>query len=337
MANISIIVPVYKTEAYLTRCVESILSQSYTDFELILVDDGSPDSCPEQCDEYARTDHRVKVLHQANGGLSSARNAGIDWSFRHSRSEWLFFVDSDDYIHPKSLEVLLKAAESIGTSVSIGGYIEINGKYTDQTDVAGEAQIFSPEEIFIEKNINATIACGKLYRKKCFENVRYPVGKLHEDEFTTYKILFREKRIAYIETPFYFYYQNETSITRGNWNPKRLDLLEALKEQNEFFLKNGFSKAYQFSCFIHIYAMTKAIQSMGNQFPEYKKKIRHEMKMLFHSYKKHVDFPLENHFSAYNIMYPWRRPFYLFAHFYYCLARYSFDHIAFIRRKKKKI
>ena len=109
MPQISVIVPVYKVEPYLRRCVDSILAQTFTDFELILVDDGSPDNSGAICDEYAQKDARVHVIHQENGGLSAARNAGIDWVFAHSDSQWLTFVDSDDWVHPEYLERLYHA------------------------------------------------------------------------------------------------------------------------------------------------------------------------------------------------------------------------------------
>ena len=107
MPTISVIVPVYKVEKYIHRCVDSILSQTFTDFELILVDDGSPDNCGKICDEYAEKDIRIHVIHQENGGLSAARNAGIDWVFANSDSEWITFIDSDDWVHPEYLERLL--------------------------------------------------------------------------------------------------------------------------------------------------------------------------------------------------------------------------------------
>ena len=106
--NISVIVPVYKVEKYLSRCIDSILAQTYTDFELILVDDGSPDNCGKICDGYAEKDNRV-VIHQGNGGISAARNAGIDWAFENSDSEWIAFIDSDDWVHPLYLECLYNA------------------------------------------------------------------------------------------------------------------------------------------------------------------------------------------------------------------------------------
>ena len=119
MAEISVIVPVYKVEPYLRRCVDSILAQTFSDIEVILVDDGSPDGCPAICDEYARLDKRVKVIHQKNGGLSAARNAGLDWVFANSDSQWISFVDSDDWVHPQFLEYLYRAIVDYNVKISV--------------------------------------------------------------------------------------------------------------------------------------------------------------------------------------------------------------------------
>lgn len=234
MPTISVIVPVYKVEPYLDRCVKSILAQTYTDFELILVDDGSPDNCPAMCDAWAEKDSRIVVIHQANGGLSAARNAGIDWAFQHSDSVWLTFIDSDDWVHPQCLAKLLDAAEQNGVAVSVCGYAETTGE-EPAVDTETTATLWTPKDFFVKQNTNAVIACGKLYRKDRFAEIRYPVGKIHEDEFVTYKILFTASKIAYIEAPLYAYYQNPNSITHSRWSEKRLDVLEALEERVRFF------------------------------------------------------------------------------------------------------
>ena len=127
MPVISVIVPVYKVEPYLHRCVDSILSQTYTDFELILVDDGSPDNCGAICDKYAKLDSRIHVLHKKNGGLSSARNAGIDWVFANSDSQWFSFIDSDDWVHPQYLELLYQAVKAYEVRISQCLHIETDG------------------------------------------------------------------------------------------------------------------------------------------------------------------------------------------------------------------
>lgn len=238
MPVISVIVPVYKVEPYLRRCVDSILAQTFTDFELILVDDGSPDNCGSICDEYAQKDPRVVVIHQQNGGLSAARNAGIDWAFANSDSQWLSFVDSDDWVHPEYLERLLKAAVENGVSVSICGYAGTAGEEPEVRDTDMIPVLWKPEDFYVAHNTNATIACGKLYRKDCFREIRYPVGKIHEDEFTTYKILFGTDIVAFIQAPFYAYFQNPNSIVRSKWSEKRLDVLDALEERISFFKIN---------------------------------------------------------------------------------------------------
>jgi len=243
MAKISIIVPVYKVEVYLQRCIDSILIQTFKDFELILVDDGSPDNCPKICDEYAKRDKRIHVIHQKNAGLSAARNTGIDWVFSNSNSEWLTFVDSDDWIHPRMLEALLKAAQENKVAISICGYAKSAG---DSPLVGSDtffSEIWNPEDYYVKNTVNATVAWGKLYKRTCFSEIRYPVGKIHEDEFTTYKILFVFDRIAVIREPLYAYFQNPNGIMQSKWTPGRLDGLIAHKEQILYFENNHFEKA----------------------------------------------------------------------------------------------
>ena len=122
MAAISVIVPVYKVERYLKRCVDSILDQTFRDFELILVDDGSPDRCGEICEKYAEKDKRIVVLHRENGGLSAARNTGLDWIFANSNSTYVTFIDSDDWVHPQYLEILSRVIESNNVAVSVAQF-----------------------------------------------------------------------------------------------------------------------------------------------------------------------------------------------------------------------
>ena len=239
MATISIIVPVYKVEPYLCRCVDSILYQSFSDFELILVDDGSPDNCGAICDEYAAKDSRVHVIHQKNGGLSAARNAGIDWAFAHSDSSWLTFVDSDDWIHPQMLEALHNAVRKDGTSVVVCGYEETGGVDPVVLPERLGSSLWTPEDFYVRHNCNAVIACGKLYEKSCFETLRYPAGKIHEDEYVTYQILFRFPQISVIPAPLYAYFVNTQGITKCAWTPKKLDAWGALEERIRFFHETG--------------------------------------------------------------------------------------------------
>lgn len=273
MPTISVIVPVYKVEPFLHRCVDSILGQSYEDLELILVDDGSPDRCGAICEEYAQKDPRVVVIHQENGGLSAARNAGIDWAFAHSDSQWLFFVDSDDFIHSESLQRLLEAATGFGTDISIGGYAETSGELPSIKNEYFIPELWKTRDFFIQKNINAIVAWGKLYRKDLFQQIRYPAGKIHEDEYTTYKILFAREQAAVIGAPLYGYYVNYEGITKRSWTPKRLDVLGAFTERIDFFKKRNDKEMKNIS--IRTYADVIAHQfELAKDYPGHRKKLR---------------------------------------------------------------
>lgn len=230
MSMISVIVPVYKVESYLDRCVQSVLCQSFPNFELILVDDGSPDNCGKICDEYAHKDNRIKVIHKENGGLSEARNYGID----SATGEWLFFLDSDDWIHPQTLEKLYKAATENNVLVSMCGYSETECE-SPAVDIYEKAEMWLPKELYLKHRITSTTAWAKLYKTDCFKNIRYPIGKLHEDEFVTYRILFEQEKIAFIDQPYYAYFINYEGIMKGGWKPQRLVIFEAFEEQLSFF------------------------------------------------------------------------------------------------------
>ena len=235
MPVISVIVPVYNVEKYLHRCVDSILAQTFTDFELILVDDGSPDNCGAICDEYAQKDSRVHVIHRKNGGQSAARNDGIDWVFANSNSQWLHFVDSDDWVHPQILEQLYRAVIEQDVKISICGYQETNGEKNWSGNEECSSKLWPVERYFVEHNISAIVPWGKLYHRECFHGIRYPVGKIYEDEYVTYRILFQFEKIAVIDMPMYAYFVNLEGTMRSKWTPKRLLVFAALEEQISFF------------------------------------------------------------------------------------------------------
>ena len=214
------------------------------DFELILIDDGSPDNCGAVCDEYAQKDSRIHVIHQRNGGLSAARNAGIDWAFANSDSQWLTFIDSDDWVHPEYLSTLYKAAISTNLPLSICGFIRTSGEEPIIDTALFDCKIRNSESFFVEHNVNAIIACSKLYKKESFKSIRYPVGKIHEDEFITYKNLFSIENVAVVEAPLYYYYQNNNGITGSPWTPKHLIILPATAERLHYLKKHNLKQAY---------------------------------------------------------------------------------------------
>lgn len=238
MACISVIVPIYKVEDYLPRCVESICQQSFADFTLILVDDGSPDRCGWLCDEYAARDSRIRVIHQENGGLSAARNAGIEWALANTDCRWLAFVDSDDWVHPSFLQTLLEGAESTGCRLSACGFFRTQGE--DFPRPVGEFQMLDADDYYCGAAGGvAPVAWNKLYHRSLFETLRYPVGKLHEDEFTTYRAVYAAEKVAVTSAELYAYYQNPDGIIRSRWNPRRLHALEAFRQQMAFARETG--------------------------------------------------------------------------------------------------
>lgn len=242
---ISVIVPVYRVEKYLERCVKSILSQTYKNLEVILVDDGSPDQCPAICDACAEKDARVKVIHQENKGLSGARNAGID----AASGEYLAFVDSDDYVSPHFIEELYQLLQDTGCAIGQCRFSYVKGDgLVEEGDSAfciyrGESlmeQLYGPEE----KATCFVVAWNKLYRAELFKEtgIRYPEGRIHEDEATTYRLFHEAKKLVFLDRALYGYYtENGESIT-AVFSAKRLQWLTAHEERIAFFKKNGYEK-----------------------------------------------------------------------------------------------
>lgn len=247
MGVISIIVPVYKVEKYLKRCIDSVLEQTFCDFELILVDDGSPDQCGRICETYAEKDGRIITLHRKNGGLSAARNTGLDWMFANSESSYVTFIDSDDWIHPQYLETLLGTIEKNNAGVSVAGFQRMDEYQDDTIDKLDRfpEEVMGAEDFFLNHEWNFNYAWGKLYRREYFRHVRYPEGKNFEDTFTTYKVLFAGKTVAFIDSPLYYYFYNIEGISHSLWNPSELVVMEGIREQIRFYEENGFSRALE--------------------------------------------------------------------------------------------
>jgi len=241
---ISIIVPIYNVEPYLPRCIDSILAQTYSNFELILVDDGSPDDCGRICDSYATKDERIRVIHKANGGLSDARNAGLDIA----EGELIGFVDSDDYIHPEMYAVLYKNMTEARADLSLCDYRSISDPDGNIFDFDNKVEIYNNTEalamLFTYYCQVFVLAWNKLYRKEVFENFRYAKGKIHEDEFLTYKILHQSKKIVFTHARLYYYYQSPNSIIRTGFNPKKLHYAEAMEERLNYFRQQNLDAFY---------------------------------------------------------------------------------------------
>ena len=237
---ISVIVPIYNVEQYLDKCINSILNQTYHNLEIILVDDGSPDNCGSICDQYSVMDQRVKVIHKQNGGLSDARNAGLDMA----NGDFIAFVDSDDTIMPEMMEKLYERIVVDRSDMALCGCKRVNKK--------GEIllEFFLPDNVLtgfgaLEASYEYNgflflLTWNKLYKKHLFQHIRFPVGKYHEDEYTTYLIIDQCSRVSIIKQAFYVYlYQRDDSIMQEIYSVRRLNGIEASYERYIYYKKKG--------------------------------------------------------------------------------------------------
>ena len=251
---VTVIIPIYKVEQYLRRCVDSVLQQSYTRLEIILVDDGSPDSCGSICDKYAQANPRIRVIHKTNGGLSSARNAGLDIM----TGEYVMFVDSDDYIAPYCVEYLVNLVEKFSVQLAIGNYAQTSSSQYEfgrellssdslEPDSHGQqergVELLSGrcaiERQFGRNSVQYVSSCAKLYARSLFSQLRFPEGLVHEDEGTTYKTLYACDKVVVSQRVVYAYYYNPESITKHPTKKKYQDMCSMLNEQIEFYKEHG--------------------------------------------------------------------------------------------------
>jgi len=225
-------------EDYLVRCIESILTQTYKNIEIILVDDESPDKCGEICDYYAKLDERINVIHKKNGGLSDARNVGID----SAKGRYITFLDSDDWIHNEYIEILYRLLNEKNSDVAIcnfikkSSFVETVSLDNFSSNIYEYSNIEAMEQLSGELHIQMTVAWGKLYKIELFNNIRFPVGRIHEDEFTTYRLLYSADKIVFYDKPLLYYWQRKDSIIGSGFKIKnRLDYLDALIQRASFF------------------------------------------------------------------------------------------------------
>ena len=233
---VSIIVPVYNVEKYIKKCIDSIINQTYQNLEIILVDDGSPDKCGEICEEYSKKDNRIKVIHKENGGLSDARNAGLE----KATGEYIAFIDSDDYIDKNYISTLYNMCITNKAEIAQCSFKRVtDNQIANEKDVENKivnmSGIEAIKNIFKENYIEYTVAWNKLYKKSLFDNIKYPKGKLHEDEATTYKLFYEAKIVSVTNEKLYYYYIRQNSITNTKFSLRRLDYIEELEEQLKFF------------------------------------------------------------------------------------------------------
>ena len=229
---VSVIVPVYKVEKFLPACMGSLLHQTYENLDIILVDDGSPDACGEMCDKYALEDPRIRVIHKPNGGLSDARNAGL----QVANGDYILFVDSDDLLAADHIRRLVELAGQEQADIVACDFEEIEEDAVSLSDPGTAVSV--PVVLTQEEGVKAWLyrrhygvsAWAKLYSRECVQGILFPVGKLHEDVGTTYKMFLRARKVVYTNEKLYGYRQRTGSIVNSSFNPRRMDYLVFTRE-----------------------------------------------------------------------------------------------------------
>lgn len=285
MLLISIVVPVYNVELYLEKCLQSLLAQTYTDFEIILVDDGSTDHSGTICDKYQAMDSRVHTIHQSNGGLADARNTGIN----AASGEYITFVDSDDWVDERLLAVLWEGIK-MGAAISACGFYTVrNGSTKAWRKFNGEYQILSAKDavkdMMYTKSID-TSAWAKLFHKDCFLKIRFPKGHLYEEVATTYRLFLSQEKIAITTNPLYYYVKHPGSIVTSSFSEKHMDMLKysqemlAIAEERYPELISAGKRRIVYACFY-------LLKTMGERYTAYPDQLQ-EIMDSFRTYEKDV-------------------------------------------------
>ena len=254
---VSIIVPVYKVEKFIDKCIQSILEQTYLNWELILVDDGSPDNSGRICDQYAQKDKRIAVIHKTNGGLSDARNVALEMI----KGRYITFIDSDDYIASSFLEEMVSTMDANEADIvqcDFSRDMRNIGEKTSKNDIT----IIRDDRImkeFLRFGLPKVYACGKLFKSELFNSVRFPIGRIDEDNFTTYKIFCKSNVFVNVNKRLYFYRVNQESITQRTFGPAKFGILDCVSDIKSFLEDKG-----DYSRDIDYYEMRELVQIYNN-------------------------------------------------------------------------
>lgn len=306
--KISVIVPVFRVEKYIQNCLDSILSQSFPHFELILVDDGSDDGCGAICEEYKEKDGRIVVVHQKNGGLAAARNTGIEIA----KGEYLAFIDSDDCVHRDYLRILYELCTKNNCEIAICGFL-----LTEESSILLPPQRRERREVITGResvdrsctgteSLKFTIAWNKLYHRSLFDGIRYPAGKIHEDDFTTWKLLWKAKRVAMTNLYLYYYLQRDDSIMGKKFNEKRLVRLDAYEEKIKFLHRHDMNRAYEWLAITFFRLLWETAKQVEANIPD-SENILYELSERAGQYEKIIcDFSSLNLVEKNRIVYPFK-------------------------------
>lgn len=264
MPIISVIVPIYKVESYLARCLDSILAQTFTDFELWLINDGSPDNCGVICDQYAKKDQRIRVIHKKNGGLSDARNAGLE----HASGKYISFIDSDDWVAADFLESLYSALQRHDADIAVCNMSEVQDNdepFVAYKPVESETLV---ENSAIFDTLYQPSAANKLYRSSIYRDLRFPVGRWYEDVFVYTDVLSQVKRLVYTGKASYFYFIRTGSIMQTPYRLQSTDIIDACDLRAQKLEVLGQAKHANLAR-LHIYSqLALAYAKLDRKLPE---------------------------------------------------------------------
>ena len=274
---ISLVLPVYNVEKYIVRCIESVLAQTYTHIEIILVDDGSTDKSGIICDEYSKKDDRIKVIHKENGGLSSARNKGLEYI----TGNYVMFIDSDDVVSCNIVDSLYHLTVDNNADIGICNLIHCYEGEIITYKPETAKRIFTSEEAICEMLYQKSFlvsACGKLYKRQCFDSIRFPYGMLFEDSAVMYRIFDLAEVIVYSNAKLYGYMHREESITTHEFSKKDCDILKICKDIVEYFKDRSVSlqkaaMSYQIVGALRVYINAPDTNEFRNIKAECKKMI----------------------------------------------------------------
>lgn len=323
--KISIIIPVFNVERYLRKCIDSVINQTHKNLEIILIDDGSTDKSGLICDNYAQCDSRIIVVHKKNGGLSSARNTGIEIS----KSEYLFFLDSDDYISEDCIESLYEPMKKVNAKLSIGNYQEVydgtNSNFKKNTRIT---RVVDKKEAFIEMlshNSYNMSACNKLFKKSLFTDIKFPIGKKCEDYYVMYKLVLKSEKIILLKEPTYFYLQRQNSITKND--KVNLDFLWAAHEQLNY-IKRNYIELVDYAASDYAMAAMAIYQEYKKRNIEIDNEIKYTLINVKKEYRKYV-------YKNKRLNFKWKLKYYLYS-FMPLLFDIIFK-IDLIRKKEKYV
>ena len=305
---VSIITPVYNSEKFLKKCIDSILNQTYSNFELILVDDGSADKSPQICDEYARKDSRIVVIHQKNQGQAVARNKALDIC----KGDYISFIDSDDYVNPQMLEVLMYTMQQSEADIAVCDYVQ--GCDTDfnwnENDIVNDFTLFDGKTFLYNCIIGKTgkhwVLCDKLYKKKCFDDIRLPEGRIYEDNATVYKLIYMANKVTYFNNVLYYYFTNPESTVNKDFSVKRLDRLIFIQEMIEFFTENDEKELLDWANRYYLFTIADLYikANKSNLDSSILKELKRKLKIHYHQEKVKYPITIKTYPQVFEVLHP---------------------------------